>query len=298
MSESYYNQADEIVKGLKPIIDHIEGKVGFTNKLLYLQAFTHSSFANEHPDTEDNEVLEFLGDEILDASVTRILADRFSGESTGEYPWLVSDFDEEGYTDLKKKLVDGENLTRVANYWELGKYLRLGKGAENLRTTPSILENAVEALIAAIAINTSYYDSDAGGYYKPSNEHKWLPNMKAIDYGMVDEAVSKLLQIDDFLNKVENKNNVEKGSIIQEGDLENPKGGLNKLYTKGKIEKPEYEVISQWVDDDHRTLWKCKCHVNGFHDHECDGYFYKKSDAESNAALKVLNEILQLNPGL
>ena len=115
---------------------------------------------------------------------------------------------------------------------------------------------------------------------------------------MVDEAVSKLLQIDDFLDKVENKNNVEKDSIIQEGDLDNPKGGLNKLYTKGKIEKPEYQVVEQCLDDDHRTLWKCKCHVDGFPDHECKDYFYKKSDAESDAALKVLNEILKQNPGL
>ena len=298
MSKSNSEQADDIIEGIKPIIEDGDGNVNCSNKYIYLQAFTHSSYANEHPEAEDNEVLEFLGDEILDASVTRILADRFSGESTGQIPWFVSDFDEEGYTDLKKKLVDGENLARVANYWELGKYLRLGKGAENLRTTPSVLENAVEALIAAIAINTSYYDSDAGDYYKPSNEHEWLPDMKAIDYGMVDEAVSKLLEIDDFLDKVENKNNVEKESIIQEGDFENPKGGLNKLYTKGKIEKPVYEVISQWVDDDHRTLWKCKCHVDGFQDHECKDYFYKKSDAESDAALKVLNEILKQNPGL
>lgn len=289
MSKSNSEQADDIIEGIKSIIGDDDGNVSCSNKYIYLQAFTHSSYANEHPEAEDNEVLEFLGDEILDASVTRILADRFSGESTGQIPWFVSDFDEEGYTDLKKKLVDGENLARVANYWGLGKLLRLGKGAESLRTAPSVLENAVEALVAAIAIDSSYCEEDDGFP---------LPDLKNVDYDVVDEAVSKLLQIDDFLDKAENKNNVEMESIIQEGDLENPKGGLNKLYTKGKIEKPEYQVVEQCLDDDHRTLWKCKCHVDGFSDHECDGYFYKKSDAESNAAQKVLNEILKLNPGL
>lgn len=298
MSESNQDAIDEILEVIEEIIEDEDGKYTIHNPYLFLQAFTHSSYANEHPEARDNEVMEFLGDEYLDSSVTRLLTDRFSGESDGKLPWFVSDYDEAGYTELKKKLVDGENLTKVAEYWDFGKFLRLGKGAENLRATPSVLENAVEALIAAIAINSSYYDSDAGDYLIPEDEHEWLPDMKAIDNGVVDRAVSRLLRIDDFLDKTENQNNVEKGSIIQESDLENPKGGLNKLYTKGKIEKPEYQVVDRYLDEGNKTMWKCKCHVDGFNDQESDGYFSKKSDAETSSALKVLNEILQLNPGL
>lgn len=75
-------------------------------------------------------------------------------------------------------------------------------------------------------------------------------------------------------------------------------GALNKLYTKGIIGEPVYEMVHQSLDDDNRQLWKCSCTVKGFKTQECTGYFYKKSNAEADAAKKVLMQILNKNPGL
>ena len=107
-----------------------------------------------------------------------------------------------------------------------------------------------------------------------------------------------MLDSERFLDEVENKENIHKDSIIKEQDFENPKGALNKLYTKGIIGEPVYEMVHQSLDDDNRQLWKCSCTVKGFENQECTGYFYKKSNAEADAAKKVLMEILNKNPGL
>ena len=118
------------------------------------------------------------------------------------------------------------------------------------------------------------------------------------DSNRIDNIIGRMLDSKRFLDEVENKEYIHKDSIIKEQDFENPKGALNKLFTKGKISEPVYEIVDQSVDDDNRELWKCSCTVEGFETQECDGYFCKKSYAEADAAKKVLMEILNENPGL
>ena len=131
-----------------------------------------------------------------------------------------------------------------------------------------------------------------------SYENPCLSNLMPIDSNRIDDVISRMLDSERFLDEVENKEYIHKDSIIKEQDFENPKGALNKLYTKGIIGEPVYEMVHQSLDDDNRQLWKCSCTVEGFETQECKGYFYKKSYAESDAAKKVLMEILNENPGL
>ncbi len=71
---------DMLKNDFKNFIYIIEEKIGyeFENKMLLQQAFTRRSYSNEH-NCEDNEVLEFIGDKVLDFIVVKILS-----ESTGE----------------------------------------------------------------------------------------------------------------------------------------------------------------------------------------------------------------------
>ena len=131
-----------------------------------------------------------------------------------------------------------------------------------------------------------------------SNENPPLSNLMPIDSNRIDDVIGRMLDSERFLDEAENKEYIHKDSIIKEQDFENPKGALNKLFTKGIISEPVYEIIDQSEDDDNRELWKCSCTVEGFETQECKGYFYKKSYAESDAAKKVLMEILNENPGL
>ena len=294
------------------------------NPYLFLQALTQRSYTNEHRDAENNEILAFYGDRVLEWYVTRMLLDRFSGEGK-ETPWFLSDFDEDEYTNLKSKLVCRSNLAKIARYYDLGDYLRVGRGSKESETnSDNVLGELVEALIGACALDSSYdyekkinnprrilesmgMDSFMFGCMLPnptslhqnhSYENPCLSNLMPIDSNRIDDVIGRILDSERFLDEVENKEYIHKDSIIKEQDFENPKGALNKLYTKGIIGEPVYEMLHQSLDDDNRQLWKCSCTVKGFEVQECTGYFYKKSNAEADAAKKVLMEILNENPGL
>ena len=110
-----------------------------------MTALTHSSYANESRGTGAvcNERLEFLGDSVLGVTVAEFLY--------RHYP----DMPEGRMTRLRAELVCETSLYRVAQKLELGRYLRLGRGEEhnNGRERPSILSDAVEALIAAMYLD-------------------------------------------------------------------------------------------------------------------------------------------------
>ena len=125
----------------------LEARLGyeFNNKAILETALTHSSYANENKKTAPghNERLEFLGDSILGMTVAEYLFRTQPGMPEGQM------------TRLRSELVCERSLVAVASSLELGNYLRLGKGEENGggRTRPSIIADAVEAVIAAIYLD-------------------------------------------------------------------------------------------------------------------------------------------------
>ena len=66
---------------MKKLTDYIEEveyllEYSFENENLLLQAFTRRSYSQENGG-ENNEVLEFIGDRVLDYFVIKIIADEF-----------------------------------------------------------------------------------------------------------------------------------------------------------------------------------------------------------------------------
>ena len=62
-------------------IAEIEEKIGyvFKDKMLLRKCFTHASYAHEHG-TEDNELLEFFGDAIIEFVITEFLYNNSAGD--------------------------------------------------------------------------------------------------------------------------------------------------------------------------------------------------------------------------
>ena len=125
----------------------LETKLGyqFQNPKLLDHALTHSSYANEHHlgSISSNERLEFLGDSVLGMIVADHLYRTFP------------DLPEGNLTRIRANLVCEGSLVLVAKEWDLGRYLKLGKG-ENAcggRSRPSILADAVEAVLAAVFLD-------------------------------------------------------------------------------------------------------------------------------------------------
>ena len=125
----------------------LETKLGyqFQNPKLLDHALTHSSYANEHHlgSISSNERLDFLGDSVLGMIVADHLYRTFP------------DLPEGDLTRIRANLVCEGSLVLVAKEWDLGRYLKLGKG-ENAcggRSRPSILADAVEAVLAAVFLD-------------------------------------------------------------------------------------------------------------------------------------------------
>ena len=112
----------------------------FAAPSLLERALTHSSYANEHPPTPDNEPLALLGD----AALALVVAERLLAMMP-EAPVGV-------LTPARAALVSGANLARWASALNLGSLLRLGRGEEQTggRTRESVLATAFEAVLGAV----------------------------------------------------------------------------------------------------------------------------------------------------
>lgn len=82
-------------------------KIKFNNPKLLEEAFTHSSYANEHPQdgVRDYEKLEFLGDAVLELAISDYLYRHFTELNEGELTRMRSNIvDTEGFAEFAKSL--------------------------------------------------------------------------------------------------------------------------------------------------------------------------------------------------
>ncbi len=126
----------EIKKWLKETLD-----ITPCNYSLYITALTHPSYRNEHHLDYDYEKLEFFGDAIIGFLISKYLFLKYKNES-------------EGFLTQKKiQLIQAKTLVFVAKKIKLDNFLLLGKGMQKLDNIDKIIEDAFEALIAAIYLD-------------------------------------------------------------------------------------------------------------------------------------------------
>lgn len=113
----------------------------FGQPALLARALTHRSFSSEH-----NERLEFLGDAVLNLAVASLLYDRLGSQAEGDL------------SKVRSSLVREEPLYRLAVSLGLPDLLRLGESAVSSkgRQRPSILADALEAVIGAVFLDGGY----------------------------------------------------------------------------------------------------------------------------------------------
>jgi ribonuclease-3 len=112
------------------------------------QALTHKSFIYEtsHPERVANEVLEFLGDAVLNLAVSHLLLKKFPEAQEGTLSMLRS------------QLVKRSSLALLSKELQLEGYLLLGKSQQLTGgvNKSSILANAYEALIGAVFTDSGF----------------------------------------------------------------------------------------------------------------------------------------------
>lgn len=154
-------------------------KITVKNSALLAHALTHSSFSNEHPGSESNERLEFLGDAVLGLVIGEKLYRDFPGYSEGRL------------TRIRSALVKRETLASIAESIKLGSYLYLGKGEEagNGREKPANLAGALEAVIGAVYLDGGLDKAEALILSLFAGEIEKLKTGDVIDYKSELQAV-------------------------------------------------------------------------------------------------------------
>ena len=178
----------------------------FHDPSLLQLALTHRSYA-----AANNERLEFLGDSVLNLVVAQQLYQRFPTLPEGDL------------SRLRAQLVKESTLCEIAITLELGNHLRMGEG--ELKSAgwrrPSILADAVEAIVGAV-----YLD---GGY-----------------------AASEALVIKFYQNKLE--------TIDPKAIDKDAKSQLQEYLQSKKIALPDYNVVSI-DGEAHAQSFKVECHI-------------------------------------
>jgi len=181
-----------------------------------LDSLKHSSYTHElkvkNIHQQSNERLEFFGDTVLSFCI-------------GEYLFLNYPNDPEGeLTKKRAELVCTDALSAYASKISLGDYLYLGKGEEpHGRSKKKILENAFEALLAAV-----YLD---GG----------IENVKKFLYPLIQSDVIA----------------IENGGINRDH-----KSRLQQIVQEAPGEMLEYVIVSE-TGPQHDKTFECEVRLNG-----------------------------------
>ena len=212
-------------------VKEIEKKIGYTfkDKSLLRQAFTRTSYTNEHKDRhgkkyQSNEVLEFFGDSILSAAIVTLLMK--SSAERYEHG-ITTSLDEGDFSNVKSKLSDKKNLSDAILRLGIAKHLLMGEGDAKLGidNEPSVMEDLFESIIGAI-----YIDSDH-------------------NIGAVIGVVAKLLDVKEYL-----KSNT--------APMQSFKNALQEWCAdkKHRREAPVYKTVSE-TGPDHKKIYERACYI-------------------------------------
>ena len=131
-----------------PVLSELQVRLGyaFRQSGLLQQAVTHRSFSADH-----NERLEFLGDSVLNLSVAHLLYTQLASLPEGDL------------SRVRANLVKQETLHQLAKTLDLPAVMRLGEGEMRSggQSRPSILADALEAIIGAVYLDGGYKDAQA-----------------------------------------------------------------------------------------------------------------------------------------
>ena len=197
--------------------EFLEKAIGyaFCHREYLYEALRHSSWVNENKQygLRSNERLEFLGDSVLSVVASGFLFDCFSDHPEGDL------------TKIRADIVCTRSLSGFAKAIDLGDYLYLGNGQEERggRGQDKILEDAFEALVAAI-----YLDSG-----------KDLEKVKEFLLPLIRREVEK---------------------ILSEHPIIDPKSHLQEIVqeARGML---EYEIVSE-SGPDHDKRYICEVRID------------------------------------
>jgi ribonuclease-3 len=155
----------------KMTLGRLEEDLGyiFVDKKWLITSLTHSSYSYNHPESNDFERLEFLGDAVLKLVVSHELFVLYPNMNEGDM------------SKLRAYLISDKHLTKIARKINLQDYLLIGSSEHAIKD--SILSASFEAILGAV-----YMDGELNDCYKIINK---LMIIKAEEY---EEDAKTVLQ--------------------------------------------------------------------------------------------------------
>ncbi len=216
----------------------------FSNKGLLIQAFTRSSYAVEHG-VPSNEILEFIGDKIIDIVVVKAIADKFGvimpEEDSDDYKCFTisTNQTEKDFTEIKKSLVNNDYLASIIDMLKFDEYLLLGRSDidNKVNTEAKVKADLLEAIIGAIAIDSNW-NSD-----------------------VLKNTCNSLLSINAYLDQFKLPEHCD-----VDFDLENSISVLKELSEHGRCSEAIYIFGDTPVKGEDGSLeWSCACFIKSHH---------------------------------
>jgi len=241
----------------------------FNNIDLLYQAFTRSSYAVENGG-ESNEVLEFIGDRVLDYFVTREIASRY-GFFTSDTAFYDpnNDYDEfairahkneKDFTELKKELVSNKNLADIISALGWNQLLIVGKSdvKNQVWKETKVMADLFEAIIGAVAVDCNYDDET------------------------LTELVVNMLDLDEYFDDVDDTE-----EYPDECKLETAINTLKELFEHGYISEPKYTIGDEQILYEGEYKWTAECYIRS-HNIEVGAVSDSKKGAKRYAAYLAL----------
>ena len=232
MRRRKYNGGKEISE-LKNLI---EEKTGYLIRQNYLlnQTFTRSSFSAEQGG-ENNEILEFIGDQILSYYVVKIIAKQYGTINyEGDYSFRVR---QNRFTQLKQIFVNNETLAKIIDEWGIVEYLIVGKSdyLNEVDKQVKVKADLFEAILGAIAVSSDW-DSD-----------------------VLENAVRKMLSIEEKLKTISDTE-----TRPYQFNMDNAVTVLKEVAESGGCSVPVYDCAGPdciGYDENGNPKWMCNCLV-------------------------------------
>lgn len=152
-----YNTPNCILTNQNEIEEKIAYNFGSHTKLL-IQAFTRKSFSQENEGFEDNEVLEFYGDQLVNTVLTKWCFDSFTIAQNYSNDFFRSTKNEAELTKIRANYINKSTLAHCIEILELDEYLLLGKSDEKNEVweNEKVRCDLFEAIIGAIAVDSKW----------------------------------------------------------------------------------------------------------------------------------------------
>lgn len=264
-------------------IDYVQSAIGyhFKNERLLVQAFIRKSYSQEHPEVQNNEVLEFYGDEALDLYITKMMYKKFSKDCA----WDFKVIDKVCETMLSMDSMNSylcvlvlekchelgfgepENIPRLRqpqtledmrphNWWEVRIGCEQGQMAPDPKT--GLYEYGIR-------INDKFFSGTGIGPFQA----KMAAECKALNYLCHEEIKRKIKKV----------------------DYSNPVSQLHEFVQKQIIMEPIYD-FSEYHDSDGNPIWRCTVSLEGI-PKSFTSEDVSKKEVKQEAALQLLNFFIE-----